>query len=182
METLTVWRMWPRQIASDLRRFFHCRIADWHRGEISSYELLELFGASVDESVTLCGSQFDADTPIVTSAGMATVDLLADEKTRTIRVDFPPEDGAVAAALRGDERPEWKQMLAQTANSLAILRVVQAPDADTDTYGERLFLPIERQRELADEQQAMRDQHQRLREPGSDDGGLGSLWQQKEVS
>lgn len=179
MTALTVWRMWPRQIASDLRRFFHgCRIADWHSGEMSSYELLELFGAGVDESVTLCGSQFDADTPIVTSAGMATVAILTDERTRTIRVDFPPEEGAVAMALRGDERPEWKQMLAQTANSLAILRVVQAPEADTDSYGERLFLPVERQRELADEHEAMHNQQQQLR--GSDDG-LGSLWRQKEV-
>lgn len=149
---------------------------------MSSYELLELFGAGVDESVTVADAQFDADTPIVTSAGLSTVEILAEEKSRTIHVDFPPEDGAVATALRCDERPEWKQMLAQSANSLAILRVVQAPDADTEAYGERLFLPVERQRELADEQQAMRDEHQRLLEVRPDEGGLGSLWQQKEVS
>lgn len=37
-----VWRQFPRQIASDLSRFHHRRIAEWHRGDMSSYELLEL--------------------------------------------------------------------------------------------------------------------------------------------
>ena len=37
-----MWRQFPRQIASDLSRFHHRRIAEWHSGEMSSYELLEL--------------------------------------------------------------------------------------------------------------------------------------------
>lgn len=42
MEALWLWRQFPRQIASDLSQFHHRRIAEWHSGEMSSYELLEL--------------------------------------------------------------------------------------------------------------------------------------------
>lgn len=42
MEALWVWRQFPRQIASDLSQYHHRRIAEWHKGEMSSYELLEL--------------------------------------------------------------------------------------------------------------------------------------------
>lgn len=37
-----MWRQFPREIASDLSRFHHRRIAEWHGGTMSSYELLEL--------------------------------------------------------------------------------------------------------------------------------------------
>src|SRR5262245_35368973 len=95
-EAQMVWRLFPRQMASDLQRFFHRRIAEWHSGEMSSFELLELFGASVVD------------------------DLKA--KTRTIRIEFAPEDGEIANALRGGDRPEWQQMLAQAANEIQVLR------------------------------------------------------------
>ena len=42
MEALWIWRQFPGQIASDLSQFHHRRIAEWHRGEMSSFELLEL--------------------------------------------------------------------------------------------------------------------------------------------
>jgi hypothetical protein len=42
LEALWVWRQFPRQIASDLSRFHNRRIAEWHEGTMSSYELLEL--------------------------------------------------------------------------------------------------------------------------------------------
>ena len=42
MEAQWTWRQFPRQIASDLSEFHHRRIADWHSGAMSSYELLEL--------------------------------------------------------------------------------------------------------------------------------------------
>ena len=141
--------MWPRQIASDLSRFHRRRIAEWHAGDLSSFELLELFGASV----------------------------IDDEKsdTRTIRVDFTPEDGALAQAMLGDNRPEWKQAICQIANETAVMRVMQAPDASADEYGSRLFLPIAKQRELVKEA-ARRVERQ------SAPGGLASLWKAKEVS
>jgi len=41
--------MFPRQISSDLSRFHHRRIADWHHGEMSSYELLELIEFPAEE-------------------------------------------------------------------------------------------------------------------------------------
>lgn len=44
-----IWRQFPRQIASDLSRFHHRRIAEWHRGEMSSYELMELLEFMPDE-------------------------------------------------------------------------------------------------------------------------------------
>jgi len=42
MEALWIWRQFPRQIASDLSQYHHRRIAEWHDGTLSSYELLEL--------------------------------------------------------------------------------------------------------------------------------------------
>lgn len=42
MMALTIWKQFPRQIASDLSEFHHRRIAEWHQGTMSSYELLEL--------------------------------------------------------------------------------------------------------------------------------------------
>ena|SRR5271157_4593710 len=43
------WRQWPGEIASDLSRFHHRRIKDWHRGDMDSYELLELCEYMPDE-------------------------------------------------------------------------------------------------------------------------------------
>ena len=42
MEALWLWKQFPKQIASDLSRFHRRRIAEWHAGDMSSYELLEL--------------------------------------------------------------------------------------------------------------------------------------------
>jgi hypothetical protein len=157
MKALAIWRMYPRQIASDLRRFWPgCHIRDWHQGRMSSYELIELFGASVTD---------DPET-----------------ETRTIRIDFAPEDGAVADALRGGERPEWKQAVVQTASISALFRSAKFPDADTSEYGEQLFLSIDRIREIEAEQHAReverrRNQQSDIPEPG----GLYSLWQAEEV-
>ncbi|AMS02099.1 tail assembly chaperone [Mycobacterium phage Xeno] len=130
MQAFAFWRMAPRQIASDLRRFFPgCHIRDWHQGRMSSYELLELFGVTVNE---------DAKT-----------------ETRTITVDWPPEGGAVAAVVRDGERPEWQKMLAQVANISALFRSVKLPNADTEMYGEQLFFPISKTREFVETQRAV---------------------------
>lgn len=144
-----VWRRWPRQIASDLRRFFHLPIADWHQGRLSSFELLELFGISIDE---------DPAT-----------------RTRTIRVDSAPEDGALAAALRGGELPEWQQMIRQTANTLAVLRAAQVPGAAADEYGERLFFPLAKVLEIEAEEEARQAEETRMREQGVGDAMAG-MW------
>lgn len=42
MEALWIWAQFPREIASDLSQYHHRRIAEWHSGDMSSYELLEL--------------------------------------------------------------------------------------------------------------------------------------------
>lgn len=42
MQALWIWRQFPKQIASDLSQYHHRRIAEWHSGMMSSYELLEL--------------------------------------------------------------------------------------------------------------------------------------------
>lgn len=96
---------------------------------MSSYELMELFGVTI------------VDDP--------------ETETRTITVDFPPEDGAVALALRDGERPEWKQMLAQSANIAAMFRSAKMPNADTEVYGERMFLPASKVRQFIEDQQAI---------------------------
>lgn len=149
MTAQMVWRRWPRQIASDLQRFFHRRIAEWHSGEMSSYELLELFGVSV------------IDDPAA--------------QTRTIRVDFAPDDGALATALRSGELPEWQQMMRQSANTLAVLRAAQVPGAAADEYGERLFFPLAKLLEIDDEEQRRQAEEQRMRETGAD-ASMAGMW------
>lgn len=104
VEALAVWRRYPRQIAADLSRYHHRRIADWHRGVMSSYELLEL-------------------------------------------LEFMPEEGALAKAIRGGERPDWQQMLAQIANETAVLRASQVQGVDSSDYGSRLWLSLAKIRE-----------------------------------
>lgn len=43
LEAIKLWRLFPSQIASDLRRYYPgCHIRDWHQGAMSSRELLEL--------------------------------------------------------------------------------------------------------------------------------------------
>lgn len=43
VEALRIWRLFPTKIAADLREFYHgVTIGQWHRGEMSSRELLEL--------------------------------------------------------------------------------------------------------------------------------------------
>lgn len=124
---------------------------------MSSFELLELFGVSIID---------DSDT-----------------KTVTIRVDFAPDDGALASALRGGDRPEWQQMAAQSANELAVLRAAYVPDAQSSEYGSRLFFPIPKMREFAAENDRMLAEQQRLRDEGLDDvAGMAAMWTAKEVN
>lgn len=40
LEFQWIWRQFPRQLTSDLSRFHGISIGDWHRGEVSSYELI----------------------------------------------------------------------------------------------------------------------------------------------
>jgi len=96
---------------------------------LSSFDLLELFGVSVVDDPEL--------------------------EERTITVEWPPDDGAVALAMRDGERAEWKQMLAQIANISAMFRSAKFPKAETDEYGERLFLPVSRVREFVEDQKAL---------------------------
>ena len=98
MTALAFWRRYPREIASDLRRFFPgCHIRQWHAGELSSYELLELFGVTV------------VDDP--------------EQMVRTLRIDFPPKDGAVDTALREGGFNRQESIAAATFNELALNRL-----------------------------------------------------------
>ena len=63
---------------------------------MSSFELLELFGVSVED---------DPKT-----------------RTRTFRVDFAPEDGALAKAMRGGQWSQAELVRAETFNEIARLR------------------------------------------------------------
>lgn len=98
MTALSFWRRYPREIASDLRRFFPgCHIRQWHSGELSSFELLELFGVTV------------IDDP--------------EQRVRTLRVDFPPKDGAVDCALREGGFNRDQTIAAAIHNELALNRL-----------------------------------------------------------
>ncbi|MCV7208416.1 hypothetical protein [Mycolicibacterium canariasense] len=96
---------------------------------MSSFELLELFGVTIDED--------------------------HENEVRTVTVEFAPEDGAVADALRDGERPEWKQMLAQIANIAALFRSGKFPRAEHEEYGERTFLPVKRIKQIIADRQAV---------------------------
>lgn len=113
---------------------------------MSSHEMLELFGARVVDD--------------------------AEARTRTIHIDFPPENGAVAKAMRCGERPELEQMVAQIANESGVLRAAFVPNAETDRYESRLFLSAAKQQEYEDEQRRARVT--KVIEPGS----LYSTWNQ----
>jgi hypothetical protein len=57
-----MWRQYPGELASDLSQFHRIRIADWHRGKLSSYELLEL-ADFMDENGRLKTAQRLGDPP-----------------------------------------------------------------------------------------------------------------------
>lgn len=115
--------MWPRQIAADLRRFFGAHIKDWHSGELSSYELLELFGASVVE-IPDTGDVHPDAVVYVWSRGVLSRRRYADfcGGTREIRVEFPPEGGAVDKAVREGGYSRLENLVAETYNELARFR------------------------------------------------------------
>ena len=145
-----VWRRWPRQIASDLARFFHRRIADWHQGLMKQ---LRAAGAV---------RHLHRGKP--------------EEKVRTIRVDFAPEDGALAApARRGASRVAADG--ASVGQHLAVLRAAQVPGAHADEYGERLFFPCWPLVEIDEEEQRRQAEEKRMRESGADDS-MASMWTQ----
>ncbi|MEE3066565.1 MAG: hypothetical protein VYA67_21930 [Actinomycetota bacterium] len=120
---------------------------------MSSFELLELFGVRIIDD--------------------------ADEKVRNIHVDFPPEDGAVALAIRDGEGPEWQQAVRQTASDLTVMRATYAPGAAADEYGARLFFPIDRLREFEAEQKRIRAEVNKIRDEGPDES-MSAMWQLKE--
>lgn len=123
---------------------------------MSSYELLELFGARIDDDATTM--------------------------TRTIHIDFAPEDGAVARAMRGGEATELTQVCRQTANEMAVLRAGYVPNADASQYGSHFFLPLAKRQEIEAEHEAARAERERMRDEVPEGGGMAAMWQQKEVS
>ena len=51
LTAIALWRRFPKQIATDLRAHYHdARIEQWHRGEMSSYELVDLLAGLPDHS------------------------------------------------------------------------------------------------------------------------------------
>lgn len=128
-----MWRRVPRQICSDLERFFNRDIKYWHRGTVdeggdlvlSSYRLLELFGARID--VNPDTGDVDPDSVVVVRDDGVVVRRrygdLAVKGTRELRFDFAPIDGAVDIAVREGGYSRVESMLADTHNELAWLRL-----------------------------------------------------------
>lgn len=119
---------------------------------MSSYKLLELFGARV------------VDNPA--------------KKVRTIHMDFAPDNGAVAKAMRDGEGSELEQAVRQIANEAAVLRAAYVPNADASQYGSGFFLPPA----IARQNRAERERVQAEREAIQDDepGGMSAMWTQRE--
>lgn len=119
---------------------------------MSSYKLLELFGARV------------VDNPA--------------KKVRTIHMDFAPDNGAVAKAMRDGEGSELEQAVRQIANETAVLRAAYVPNADASQYGSGFFLPPAIARQNKVEQERIRAERERIQsEPGS---GMSAMWTQRE--
>lgn len=121
---------------------------------MSSYKLLELFGAQVIE---------DPKT-----------------MTRTIRVDFAPEDGALARAMRGGEGSELVQATKQVANEAAVIRAAFVPNADASQYGSRFFLPFALRQEYEADREHFRAEQRRIDSELPEDGGMAAMWHQRE--
>lgn len=114
----------PRQIASDLRRFFHTHIRDWHQGDLSSRELLELFGASI-KATPDTGDVDPECWVLVRKTGQllwCRYGDLALKGTREIVIDWAPENGAVDRTVREGGYNRVESMIAGTYNELAWLR------------------------------------------------------------
>lgn len=119
---------------------------------MSSYKLLEMFGARIVEN--------------------------PETRVRTIHMDFAPEDGAVAKAMRDGEGTELVQATRQIANEAAVLRAAYVPNADASQYGSGFFLPPA----IARQNQAERERVQAERKRIQDDepGGMAAMWTQRE--
>lgn len=64
LQALWIWRQFPRQIASDLSQFHGRRIAEWHRGDMSSFELLDLIEFMDDDGAlktAMRGGEYSED-------------------------------------------------------------------------------------------------------------------------
>lgn len=101
--------------------------------------------------------------------GAQVIDDPDDETKLRIQIDFAPEDGMLARVLRGGERSEQVQILAQIANEAAILRAAKVPDVDSSEYGSKMWFPIKKEREYFEEHQ---DRIRRMQQSG----GLQALW------
>ncbi|GJJ22280.1 hypothetical protein MTY414_59530 [Mycolicibacterium mageritense] len=146
LEALQIVRLWPRQIASDLRRFWHCRMADWHSGELSSYELLELFG-------------------------VAYVDVVEDGETRKlIELEHAPEDGAVAKAIRGGDWPEWVQILAELHKEESVYHAAKYSTPRKKHQATVFLSPVERRKR---QEQAVADAQERQDSQSDFDAQMG---------
>lgn len=123
LEALQILRLWPRQIASDLARFWpRWCIADWHQGRMSSFTLLELFGIDY-------------------------VDVVEDGQTRKL-VDpkFAPEQGAVAKTVRDGDWPEWVAILAEIHKEQAIFHASHYRRSDKRYKATVFQSPVERRK------------------------------------
>lgn len=119
---------------------------------MSSYKLLEMFGARI------------VDDP--------------SAKVRTIHMDFAPEDGAVAKAMRDGESTEMTQAVRQIANEAAVLRAAYVPNADGSQYGSGFFLPPAIARQNQAERERMRAERERMQD--DEPGGMSAMWTQRE--
>lgn len=120
---------------------------------MSSYELLELFGVTIINpeiyTVTVYVKRVEKVMELPVDPDNPHRLLPADQKPqRVLRVDFTPEDGVLAEVLRAEQRPEWKQMLAQIANETAVLRTAQCPGVDSEDIESRMFYTPAKLREL----------------------------------
>lgn len=95
----------------------------------------------------------------------------------TVYMDFAPEDGAVAKAMRDGEGSELVQATRQIANEAAVLRAAYVPNADASQYGSGFFLPPAIARQNRTERE--RVQAERTAIQDDEPGGMSAMWTQR---
>lgn len=113
---------------------------------MSSYELLELFGVEY-------------------------VDVVEDGDTRTlIELEYAPEDGAVARAMRGGDWPEWVQILAEIHKEEAVYHAAKYSTPKKKHQATVFLSPVERRKR---QEEAVADAQERQESESDFDAQMG---------
>lgn len=125
-KAIWIWRQFPRQIASDLSRFHHRRITEWHHGDMGSYELLELIEHLPDDGAfkTAVRGDWDEKTYMLAATHNVLERLLA---------------GYYAVHCSGDDDTEYEPFLLRSPAELKEEATARAAEEVEQRQDDELF-------------------------------------------